>query len=335
MSQKILPYKIPKMMLTYPYNAFYFGILEANNVDYTDVILNDFLELYYFTKCGIHKIDFRNSGMFEFNRFNSSEFPDTSNIIETIKNYIDDGYYAILMLNQRYFQNENVKVSCDYCHDWLIYGYDDSIMQFDCSSYIGAEHGETMGTVKLSYLEIETAFKKVLPNYLKPSPLYFRNHFIKINANWNEPKITKEILYYKIKRMFLPKHSARDGYWHPVAGIYSLDKLLIKIKKVNIVKNKQKKIYIQNIRIIYEFRQNVLLCLKRMNIAQSTINQYEEIVTETYKILLLSFKYNQTGNINTLNTIYKKLQQENKTERKLLKFVLTKYSPKKKGNYYG
>jgi len=49
MSQKILPYKIPKMMLTYPYNAFYFGILEANNVDYTDVILNDFLELYYFT----------------------------------------------------------------------------------------------------------------------------------------------------------------------------------------------------------------------------------------------------------------------------------------------
>jgi len=192
-----------------------------------------------------------------------------------------------------------------------------------------------MGTVKLSYLEIETAFKKVLPNYLKPSPLYFRNHFIKINANWNEPKITKEILYYKIKRMFLPKHSARDGYWHPVAGIYSLDKLLRKIKKVNIVKNKQKKIYIQNIRIIYEFRQNVLLCLKRMNIAQSTINQYEEIVTETYKILLLSFKYNQTGNINTLNTIYKKLQQENKTERKLLKFVLTKYSPKKKGNYYG
>lgn len=37
--------------------------------------------------------------------------------------------------------------------------------------------------------------------------------------------------------MFFPKHSARDGYWHPVAGIYSLDKLLKKIKKVNIVKN--------------------------------------------------------------------------------------------------
>ena len=50
MSQKILPYKIPKMMLTYPYNAFYFGILEANNIDYTDIILNDFLELYYFKK---------------------------------------------------------------------------------------------------------------------------------------------------------------------------------------------------------------------------------------------------------------------------------------------
>lgn len=39
MSQKILPYKIPKMMLTYPYNAFYFGILEANNIDYDNIIL--------------------------------------------------------------------------------------------------------------------------------------------------------------------------------------------------------------------------------------------------------------------------------------------------------
>lgn len=42
-SQKILPYKIPKMMLTYPYNAFYFGILEANNINCDDIILNDFL----------------------------------------------------------------------------------------------------------------------------------------------------------------------------------------------------------------------------------------------------------------------------------------------------
>ncbi|MCM1285679.1 MAG: hypothetical protein NC213_03470 [Acetobacter sp.] len=335
MPQKVLPYKIPKMMLTYPYNAFYFGILEANNIDYTDVILNDFLELYYFKKSAIHKIDFRNSGMFEFNRFNSIEFPDTNNIIETIKKYIDDGYYAILMLNQKYFQNEKVHTSWERNHDWLIYGYNDTTMSFYCSSYIGSKDKEVFGNIELSYLEIESALRHTLSNYIKPSPSYFRNHFIKINTNWNEPKITKDILYYKIKRMFFPKHSARDGYWHPVAGIYSLDKLLRKIKKVNIVKNKRKTIFIQNIRIIYEFRQNVLLCLKRMDINQLTINQYEEIVTSTYKILLLSFKYNLTKNRNTLNNIYKKLQQENKTERKLLKHILKNYNPKKKGHYYG
>lgn len=273
--------------------------------------------------------------MFEFNRFNSIEFPDTSNIVETIKKYIDEGHYAILMLNQKYFQNENIKSTWDYCHNWLIYGYDDSSMQFNCSSYIGSGHSETMETIKLSYLEIEAAFRKVIPKYLKPSPSYFRNHFIKINTNWNEAKITKDILYYKIKRMFFPKHSARDGYWHPVAGIYSLDKLLRKIQKVNIVKNKRKKIYIQNIRIIYEFRQNVLLCLKVMDIEPLTINQYKEIVTETYKILLLSFKYNQNGNRNTLNTVYEKLKKENKTERKLLKQILKEYRPERKGHYYG
>ena len=122
-------------------------------------------------------------------------------------------------------------------------------------------------------------------------------------------------------------YSSRDGYWHPVAGIYSLNKLLRKIKKVNVVKNKRKTIYIQNIRIIYEFRQNVLLCLKRMNIDKVTIAQYETIVTETYKILLLSFKYNQNGNKKTLNTIYQKLKTENKDEKNILKFILKTHKP--------
>lgn len=327
MSQKILPYKIPKMMLTYPYNAFYFGILEANNIDNDNIILNDFLELYYFKKCKVHKIDFRNSGMFEFNRFKSIEFPKTNNIIETIKEHINNGYYAILMLNQKYFLDENIHSTWDFCHDWLIYGYDDSTKQFYCSSYIGAGRGETMGIIKLGYSEIETSFRKVLSRYIKPTPSYFRSHFIKINANWKEKEVTPETLYNNVKRMFFPKHSARDGYWHPVAGIYSLDKLLRKIKKVNIVKNKRKPIYIQNIRIIYEFRQNVLLCLKRMNIDQTTIVQYETIVNETYKILLLSFKYNQNGKKNTLNTVYEKLKRENKDERKILKLILKTHKP--------
>lgn len=323
MSQKILPYKIPKMMLTYPYNAFYFGILEANNIDYDNIILNDFLELYYFKKCKVHKIDFRNSGMFEFNRFKSIEFPETNNIIETIKEHINNGYYAILMLNQRYFLDENIHSTWDFCHDWLIYGYDDSTKQFYCSSYVSA----IMGTIKISYSEIEISFKKVLPQYIKPFPSYFRNHFIKINFDWIENEITKETLYGNIKRMFFPKHTARDGYWHPVAGIYSLDKLLRKIKKVNLRKGKGTAIFIQNIRTIYDFRQNVLLCLKRMNIDKVTIAQYGTIVTETYKILLLSFKYNQNGNKKTLNTIYQKLKTENKDERKILKFILKTHKP--------
>lgn len=42
-----------------------------------------------------------------------------------------------------------------------------------------------------------------------------------------------------------------------------------------------------------------------MNIDKVTIAQYETIVTETYKILLLSFKYNQNGNKNIKYNISK------------------------------
>lgn len=331
MSQKILPYKIPKMMLTYPYNAFYFGILEANNIDYTDIILNDFLELYYFKKSAIHKIDFKNSGLIETNRFDLIEILDTDNIVEIIKKHINNGYYAILMLNHKYFQNEKIHTQWEYCHDWLIYGYDDSDNKFYCSSYIGTGIGETLGIIKLNYSEIKVAYTQIIPQYLKPVPSYFRNHFIRINPNWKEPIPTKHDLYMNIRKMFLPKHTARDGYWHPIAGIYSLDKLLRKIKKVNIVKNKRKTIYIQNIRIIYDFRQNVLLCLQKMNVNQNIILKYEKILNETYKILLLSFKYNVTGSRNTLIVVYNKLKEETKTERKLLKYILKEYKWLDKG----
>lgn len=64
-----------------------------------------------------------------------------------------------------------------------------------------------------------------------------------------------------------------------------------------------------------------------MNIDQTTIAQYETIVNETYKILLLSFKYNQNGNKNTLNTVYEKLKKENKEERKILKLILKTHKP--------
>ncbi len=314
MSQKILPYKIPKMMLTYPYNAFYFGIYEANNIDYTDIILNDFLELYYFKKSAIHKIDFRNSGMFELNRFSSIEFPETNDIVKAIKDHINNGYYAILMLNQKYFQNESVHTTWDYCHDWLIYGYDDSTMQFYCSSYIGSEYGEILRVIQLNYTEVEASVRKIIPKYLKSYPSYFRNHFTRINLNWQENETTKDMLYKKLKRMFFPKHSARDGYWHPVAGIYSLDKLLKKINNDN-----GKPIFIQNIRIIYEFRQNVLLCLLKMEAEQNTINKYKTIVKETYRTLLLSHKYNITRSTTTFNTVYKNLKTLNKFERNILK----------------
>lgn len=327
MAKTVLPYKIPSVMLTYPYNAFFFGIYEGNKIDYTNVILNDFLELYYFKKDGIHKIDFRNSGLFEFNRFTLLEFPNTNSVVETLKEYINLGYYAILMLNQKYFQNDKVHTDWDRNHDWLIYGYDDSTLQFYCSSYLGSKDNEIIGTIKLSYIEVEEAYKKATPQYLKPYPSYFRNHFVKINPNWVESKATKKDLYNNLKRMFFPRHSARDGYWHPVAGIYSLDKLLRKIKKVNIIKNKRKTVFIQNIRIIYDFRENVLLCLKKMDININDILTYEFLVKETYKILLFFLKYNQTGNQNTLIKVYEKLKTTNNIERQLLKKILKTYKP--------
>lgn len=68
MPQNVLPYKIPKMMLTYPYNEFNLGILDANGFDISNILINEFLYLHYYSY-KYERIDFGGSGYVEKHRF--------------------------------------------------------------------------------------------------------------------------------------------------------------------------------------------------------------------------------------------------------------------------
>lgn len=49
---KILLLNTDSFIKTYPYNAFYLGILEANGFDISDILINEFFNLhcYYYKK---------------------------------------------------------------------------------------------------------------------------------------------------------------------------------------------------------------------------------------------------------------------------------------------
>ena len=69
MLKKILPLNTEPFTKTYPFNAFYLGVLEANGYEINEILLREFMNVhcYYYNKKW--HIDFCGSGHIEKNRF--------------------------------------------------------------------------------------------------------------------------------------------------------------------------------------------------------------------------------------------------------------------------
>lgn len=99
LTKKVLPLNTDPFIKTYPYNAFYLGILETNGFDISDILINEFFNLHcYYYKKNWH-IDFCGSGFIEKNRFIAKY--DIK--LETVSiDQINNNFYLMLKLNERH-----------------------------------------------------------------------------------------------------------------------------------------------------------------------------------------------------------------------------------------
>lgn len=321
--KKELPINLNTIYKTYPYNAFYIGILEANHVNTEDIIIKNFLNIFSYTTNHTFKIDLYGSGKINKYGFNVFYFPTENISIKFIINSINNNNYLFVLLNEHYINNINIHQNNDYCHDWLIYGYNDYTQEFLCAGYIGSDiRKRVFKSIKLSFQEVEIAMKKVTSSYLKSKPNSFRNHYFNYNSNYNYVIDEKEIKK-SLHNLFFNQKFEKIKYKNLKCSYNSraIEKFIKNFQK-DYIKNNKSIIRLENLGIYYEHKQTLFLVLKKISTNKSDIKTYEMVVDNTYTCLLMALKYNLTRNKTIALKIYNILQTNYKKEREIfLKYL--------------
>lgn len=328
LTKKVLPLNTNPFIKTYPYNAFYLGILEANGFDISDILINEFLHLHYYSYKGGH-IDFCVSGYVEKHRFITKYDIKLKTVsMNQIKNKIDNDYYLMVNLNEKYLGVSEIHWNWDRCHDWLVYGYDDFKNEFYCCGYINKKNiGEYFGIVKVKYDNLIESIKKVPKSFTRFRPHNLQNHSLIINPAYSEKRISNEKLLGKLERFYNPKLVSfhhRLFLHNDVNGI----NLFIKSFKREHIKtytgrvSKNDKIYLQEIRNLYEQKKVVKLILERIGCSQNIIDKQDQLVKDSYGNLLLCAKYNIKPQQILIRYIYNRMTNIEKSQQMIIIDVL-------------
>ncbi|MCM1285682.1 MAG: hypothetical protein NC213_03485 [Acetobacter sp.] len=325
---KILPLNTDPFIKTYPYNAFYLGILEANGFDINDIIINEFFNLHcYYYKKDWH-IDFCGSGFVEKNRFITKYDIKLETVsINQIKNKINNNFYLMLNLNERYLGISEIQWDWDRCHDWLIYGYNDLTNDFYCCGYIVKKGiGEYYATIKVKYENLINSIKTVPKSFTRFRSRKLQNHSLKINYAYKEKCLSKKELIKKLKHFYKPHKIQIHHVPYILNNIDGIDFFIKMFKKkhFNIVSTENNiKIYLQDIRNLYEHKKVVKLILERLECYKDIIEEQDHLIETAYKNLITCAKYNIKPQNNALQKIdYNIIRVENQQKNILKKIII-------------
>lgn len=313
LTKKVLPLNTDPFIKTYPYNAFYLGVLETNGFDISDILINEFFHLHYYSYKGGH-IDFCGSGYVETHRFITKYDIKLKTIsISQIKNKIDNNFYLMVNLNEKYLGISEIQWDWDRCHDWLVYGYDDLKNEFYCCGYINKKGiGEYYGTIKVKYDNLIESIKKVPKSFTRLRPRNLQNHSLKINPTYSEKCISNEQLLRKLKQFYNPKTISFHHrlFLHNDASGIQLFIKSFKREHLNIYEGKvsnNDKTYLQDIRTLYEHKKVIKLVLERLNISSEILKEQENLNKDAYTNLIMCAKYNKRQQGDLIEHIYNKI----------------------------
>lgn len=196
---KILPMDLHPIIKTFPSIANYLGILNANKYDTTGILINHYVDLFYAKKsvCFTQR-DYIRRAKFERNAFLFTE----QNIIDKLHKELNEDHYVLLILNEQFIAHEEIHKDHFYCHDWLVYGYDDEKSVFKIMGYYGSNALlRIYGSVDISFEDVKLgALAALNVNHIyKGTDLDNNTICIKntdIEEKINLPKIKKDLNRY-------------------------------------------------------------------------------------------------------------------------------------------
>lgn len=295
--KKILKFDDNPPIKTYPYIAFYLGILMGNSMDIDNLLIKRFTNIFYFNS----KIDFVSSGYFHRRLFSHElhRYHYLKNI-KNIKKELINEKYVIIILNEKYIDSLNCKLKENYYHDWLIYGFDDNDESFYCCGYIGKDRKiREYKSIKIPYNEIQNSLNHV---HLNSYSFTLKDTHTTQIKKWEEIQLDKRDITKILKNILNPPKLS--FYYRPIINmnINSLKKLSLQIKK-KYLNSENSALWIQSFRVIYE-QLIVLSIIERKYIKNESIhNDLDNNISLAYSLLILCAKYNMQPKLKILNSI--------------------------------
>lgn len=311
--KKILPIDINPIIKTYGAVGSYLGILNASGFNTNGILLNHYIDLFYAKKSvGFTELDYIRNKKFERRDFLFSE----SNIISKVKSEINNNHYVLLILNELFVDNSKIHRDYSYCHDWLVYGYDDERSVFKVVGYYGSDKlPRVYGTVDITYTDLRNgAF-----NALKEKHIY-KNTSLDNNVLWIkktniEEQVNLQILKNKLRRYLRGQILLYNKQPFIFAGTNVINML------IRYHKRKANNIYfdVRNYRFCLENKKVILLALKSYSDDFDLIQKYEcAVVNCMEKVLLLSVKYIIKPDYRINDRVVELLVSAQKTEKDVL-----------------
>lgn len=248
-----------------------------------DILTYD-MPLFWFWDCFQFQISFHYPG---------------KNVIKTIKNKIDEGFYVFLCVNEKYIPERKAYQSYNYRHEILIYGYDENKKIFQTIAYnkneVYVPQEINMDTIKIAFLKNKSEhFFKFYPIKIKPFYIF---------DTLNIEKIRKDIAD------FLSPRKANKGY----------NALLLVEKKVRNEIRLYGHINLRCLRTIRDRAENFYIFQKYFDCDQELKTLMENNKTVASNLMMLVLKYNILQSPNLYQHILEKLRQQREMEKEILK----------------
>lgn len=318
---KTLPFNKTPYFSIYQYDAFAFGILQANPKTYAWIYSN-------FVQYALNSEDVwlqqRNAILKEY-VYDSNTKMSPKVIFDGIRQSILNDYYVAGIYDEFYIPQKLVYKKSHLLHDYIIYGFNDQSQEFFSYGYVAA--GGNYQICKEFTIRYSDFIESILhAQYVDYWTQYFYRVKINENLNWNFNRMRLcDELYQYLKQPVLLINEPMNGpsgicVWKDLSDRLkniskgNFDSVLIQVKKVN------------------EYVQLMLERLKFINDNDVEINnivmRYIEFAEKSDMVYALSLKFFLTENSRILNRIIDILNNMFTEEYIILRELLNIYIEK-------
>lgn len=321
MGKRILPFTLNVEMVAYQNRAFWLGIAKANLYKYELWLCNKLTNSVFWENGILEPFEedpwSLQEDMFEEQciGFHPQLFTlEGIDLLTLNKSMIERGYYVLGNYNECYIPQKKAYRVCDFDHDYILFGYDDSTETFKSAGYTNSGKYEVFDITYRDYL------LAVINNLAVKAEI----KYYKIN-NTYEPAINLNHIREKTQHYLLCR-------WHE-SGQLSNDKFGLDswLQLANYVATAGKELDVRLSKYYVEFH-NVML--HRMQLVEcynvvvgdELSKRYENVVERAHLVHNLFMKYNLSPRDSMLSRIVKIISENRKAEEIVIRDFLDSLS---------